>query len=239
MGFVPPARTDDRPLLGNGVSVITRVRIKNFRLFGDFEIEPSAGLNILVGDNEAGKSTILQALTLVLTGRSDGRSATDELTPDWFHRPAVLRFFDDYATANPKPLPTIEIEVYLNDADDKLQNLRGVHNTWGEDCPGLRLTIEPSEDYAAEIREYLDAEDCPRAVPVEYYDVHWRNFADEPLSRRPAGLGHVLIDSRTIRSQRGVDYHTRQLLHDFIQAAERAAISARIVERDTTSRRPT
>ncbi|MEX2375455.1 MAG: AAA family ATPase [Dehalococcoidia bacterium] len=205
--------------------MITRVRISNFRLFGDFEIEPRAGLNILVGDNEAGKSTILQALTLVLTGRSNGRSAADELTPDWFHRPAVLQFFDDYAEADPKPLPTIEIEVYLVDADDKLQKHRGVHNTRGEDCPGLRLTIEPSADYAAEIREYLDAEDCPRAVPVEYYEVHWRNFADEPLSRRPAGLGHVLIDSRTIRSQRGVDYHTRQLLHDFIEPDERAAIS--------------
>jgi len=205
--------------------VITRVRIHNFRLFGDFEIEPRAGLNVLVGDNEAGKSTVLQALTLVLTGRSDGRPATDELTPDWFHRPAVNQFFDDYTTADPQPLPTIGIEVFLDDADDKLQKHRGVHNTLGEDCPGLRLTIEPSEDYADEIRGYLDAENCPRAVPVEYYDVHWRNFADEPLSRRPAGLGHVLIDSRTIRSQRGVDYHTRQLLHDFIEPAERAAIS--------------
>lgn len=225
MTFVPLAWTDDHPLQGNGVSVITRLRISNFGLFSNFEIRPRTGLNILVGDNEAGKSTILQALTLVLTGRSNGRWATDELTPDWFHLPAVLRFFDDYSTGDPTPLPTIEIEVYLDDTDDTLQNHRGVHNAEGEDCPGLRLTIEPSDDYAAEIRAYLDAEDCPRAVPIEYYDVHWRNFADEPLSRRPAGLGHVLIDSRTIRSQRGVDYHTRQLLHDFIEPAERAAIS--------------
>jgi len=45
------------------------------------------------------------------------------------------------------------------------------------------------------------------------------------LTRRPRGLGHVLIDSRTIRSPRGVDFHTKQLLHDFIAPGERAAIS--------------
>lgn len=205
--------------------MITRLRIQNFRRFSDFDIEPGEGLNILVGENESGKSTILQALTLALTGRWNGNWAGDGLTPDWFHREGVEAFFDSRAKGKKPEPPQIEIEVYLDDPNDALQLHRGVHNTRGEDAVGLRLSIRPSEEFAAELEEYFSADNCPGVLPVEYYQAEWRSFADEHLSRSPRGLGHVLIDTRTIRSQRGVDFHTRQLLHDFIEPAERAAIS--------------
>jgi hypothetical protein len=205
--------------------MITRLRIRNFRVFSQFEIRARSGLNILVGENESGKSTILQALTLALTGRWHGLWATDSLTADWFHRPTVEAFFDSRADGGSPELPEIGIEIYLDDPGNTLQLLRGVHNSLSKDSVGLRLSIAPSEEYCGEITEYLSSDECPRALPVEYYQVHWRSFADEPLTRRPRGLRHVLIDSRTIRSQRGVDFHTKQLLHDFIEAGERAAIS--------------
>jgi putative ATP-dependent endonuclease of the OLD family len=205
--------------------MITRFRVQNFRRFSVLEIEPRSRLNILVGDNESGKSTVLQAITLALTGRWNGTWARDSLTPDWFHRPAVEAFFDARAKGNKPPPPEIDIEVYLDDPDNALQLHRGVHNTLGIDSVGLRITIAPNEEYAKELDQYLSTKDGPQVLPVEYYQVDWRSFADEPLSRTPRDLGHVLIDSRTIRSQRGVDFHTRQILHDFVEASERAAIS--------------
>lgn len=48
---------------------ITKVIIENYKCFsGKFYFEPNKGLNLLVGDNEAGKSTILEAIHLALTG---------------------------------------------------------------------------------------------------------------------------------------------------------------------------
>ena len=38
---------------------IRKVKIHNFKCYRDFEITLEEGLNIVVGDNEAGKSTIL------------------------------------------------------------------------------------------------------------------------------------------------------------------------------------
>ena len=52
---------------------IRKIKIHNFKCFRDFETELNPGLNILVGDNEAGKSTILEAIHLALTGVYCGR----------------------------------------------------------------------------------------------------------------------------------------------------------------------
>ena len=43
---------------------IHKVKISNFKCFkGLFELELNKGLNILVGNNETGKSTILEAIS--------------------------------------------------------------------------------------------------------------------------------------------------------------------------------
>ena len=54
---------------GNGM-FISKMKIHNFKCYRDFEIDLEEGLNIIVGDNEAGKSTILEAINLALTGIS-------------------------------------------------------------------------------------------------------------------------------------------------------------------------
>jgi len=51
------------------------------------------------------------------------------------------------------------------------------------------------------------------------------------LVRRPGtnraaeGVDHAIIDSRTIRSTSGVDFHLRQILSDHLDPEEKAAIS--------------
>lgn len=47
---------------------ILKAKIKNFKKFREYEIYFDPKRNILVGDNEAGKSTILTAIELVLSG---------------------------------------------------------------------------------------------------------------------------------------------------------------------------
>ena len=53
---------------------IKKVIIENFKCIkGVFILEINTGLNILVGNNEAGKSTILEAIHLALTGLFNGK----------------------------------------------------------------------------------------------------------------------------------------------------------------------
>src|SRR5699024_9637923 len=101
--------------------MITRIVVKGYRLFEDFELEPNAGTNIVVGDNESGKSSLLEAISLALTGRINGRWAQDELNPYWFNVAAVERYFASIDTGAPLLPPEILIELYLTNDDDDLQ----------------------------------------------------------------------------------------------------------------------
>jgi len=66
---------------------VTRLEVRNLRRFGSAGLEPGPGLNLITGDNGAGKTSLLEALHLMAYGRSfrgrvrDGlvRSGTEAL----------------------------------------------------------------------------------------------------------------------------------------------------------------
>jgi putative ATP-dependent endonuclease of OLD family len=205
--------------------MITRLIVEGYRLFEHFELTPRPGLNIIVGDNEAGKSTVLEAITLALTGHLHGRWAQEELNPYWFNQTRVEAYFESLKTDSPLAPPEILIELYLTNDDDGLQSMLGVHNSRQEKVPGIRMHIAPAPSYAQEFADYMAADSKPTILPTEWYDVEWRQFSDERLTRRPKNLGVSVIDSRTIRSVAGVDYHMREILEDFIEPKERASVA--------------
>ena len=47
---------------------IVKIRLINFKRFIDYTVFPNDRVNILVGDNEVGKSSILEAIDLVANG---------------------------------------------------------------------------------------------------------------------------------------------------------------------------
>jgi putative ATP-dependent endonuclease of the OLD family len=83
--------------------MIDRVVIRGYRRFNNLDLRPNAGMNVIVGDNESGKSTLLEAIGLVLTGKVNGRWAREELNPFWFNRAKVAEFFTKYGRSDPNP----------------------------------------------------------------------------------------------------------------------------------------
>ena len=51
---------------------IVKMLVKNYKLLKDVIIDYNPEINILVGDNDAGKSTILEALSIITTGKLNG-----------------------------------------------------------------------------------------------------------------------------------------------------------------------
>lgn len=138
--------------------MITRVIIKNYRLFQELTFLPEAGLNVIVGDNESGKSTLLEGISMTLNGRIDGRWIGDDLNPYWFNKDVVEEFFNAYAEGSSIPTPPhILIEVYFS-KEDPPQKQRGKENTLREDCPGISLSIDLDKDYKEQFLEYLKSE---------------------------------------------------------------------------------
>lgn len=72
---------------------IDRIKICNFKTYrGIFELKLNKGLNILLGNNETGKSTILEAVHLALTGIYGGRNIRNELSQYLFNREVIVEY---------------------------------------------------------------------------------------------------------------------------------------------------
>jgi ABC-type polar amino acid transport system ATPase subunit len=85
------------------------------------------------------------------------------------------------------------------------------------------MRVLPNPDYASELNEWR--KEPTLLLPIEYYFADWRSFADDRITIRPKQLVTAIIDSHTVRSSSGVDYHLRQILNDNLEPTERAAIS--------------
>lgn len=99
---------------------IDKVYIENYKVFkGKFEISLNPKINILVGDNETGKSTVLEAIHLALTGLLNGRYLRNELSQYLFNNEIEKEYLESINDSQKISLepPHISIEVYFDIED--------------------------------------------------------------------------------------------------------------------------
>jgi len=99
---------------------ISKVNIENYKCFqGKFTLELNPNVNILVGNNESGKSTILEAINLALTSILNGRYLKNELSPYLFNHQTVLNYVQSLSDADAQTQlpPSICIEVFFDSTD--------------------------------------------------------------------------------------------------------------------------
>ncbi len=203
--------------------MIERVRIKGFRCLRDVDFKPRPTRNILVGPNASGKSTVLDAIGLALTGRLNGRPAAEALNPFWFNLEVVRDFFAKRKIGEALAPPTIKIELFLKDRDE-LQRLVGVHHSLADSTsqPGISFEVVPNPEFKDELEQQIDGGEL---LPTEYYMTIWRHFGDGLLYGRPKAISTAIIDGRTIRSLAGIDFHMKQILDEHLSAEDKAQIA--------------
>lgn len=204
--------------------MITKLTISNYKLFRSFAFECNPDLNILVGDNESGKSTLLEALNLALTRRLNGRLLDTELTPHLFNKACCDEYVEKIQAGENPDLPSILIELYFQD-DPTLTSLKGINNLDRLDCPGVRLAITFDDNYRSEYEALLLDRSRIRTVPVEYYKVTWFSFANAALTSRGIPLRASFIDATTLRLQSGADYYLQNIINDGLEPKDRVGLS--------------
>lgn len=155
--------------------VIKKIHIVNFKRFKDFSFTPNECKNIIVGDNETGKSTVLEAIDLVSNGSIKRVEAVG--LEKLFNVYAIKDFLNSDREFT--KLPKMIIELYLNDTGDF--HFNGKNNTSKEMCDGLRLVCEPDIDFSDEIKSVL-SETSNNCFPFEFYKIKFSTFADSTIS---------------------------------------------------------
>ena len=205
--------------------IIQKVKVSNFKSLKKFEITFNNDINILVGDNEVGKSTILEAINLALNGQINGRLAITEISPYLFNQEAVQEYKTSLNNGeNPLP-PSIFVELYFTSDDPKLSVFRGSDNTEKANELGIMASIEFDSRYNDEYFTYISNPSQVQNIPTEYYKFNWHSFAGASLTKRSIPITTTLIDASTIRLQYGTDYYIQRIINDALDPKQRTNLA--------------
>lgn len=202
---------------------IKKVKIRNFKCFkGLFELELNTGLNILVGNNETGKSTILEAIHIALTGFYGGRNIRNELSQYLFNRDVIELYINSVNNGTALPPPSISIEVFFDGSINP--EYEGNDNSERTSCEGLRFQIAFDEKYTDEYNALVSKKNM-MSLPIEYYEVTWTTFARQAVTIRSIPVKSAMIDSSNYRYQNGSDVYISRIVKDLLSPEEVTAVS--------------
>ena len=199
---------------------ITRVVVRNYRCLEKADVELHPELNVIVGNNECGKSTLMEAVHLALTGQLNGRPIQTELHPHLFNAQAVAAYRDKLIAGKPAQPPSILIELYLND-EKELAKLKGTINSLRLDTPGVSLLIELNPEFAEDFAKYVAKPEEFRALPIEYYVARWRGFSDNDIqTARSIPIKPAMIDASTIRNNAAASRYVVDIMKETLSTSQ-------------------
>lgn len=204
--------------------MIRKVLVRNYRKFRKLDVNMLPGMNILVGSNDSGKSTLIEAINLALTGRVSGRLFAQEFSPYYINLGAAREYIQALQTSSKAVPPPIIIEVYLEDGGEA-EILRGTNNLLGEDACGIRIQAKLSADFEEEYRSFINKPSSIRFVPTEYYRVDWLGFSGNGVTTRSVPMTASVVDPASVRLQAGVDHHMQQIIRTHLDPKDRVELS--------------
>lgn len=193
------------------MNTITKINIINYKCFrGLFSLELNPGINIIVGNNEAGKSTIIEAIHLALSGLLNGKYLRNELSQYIFNKEIETIYLGSLKTDKPLPPPKIIIEIFFS--GDELPELEGDGNTERKKNCGISFKIEFDSQYQDDYAELITTE--VTTIPIEFYRITLTSFGRDPITVKSIPVKSVLIDSASTRYQNGSDVYISKIIKD-------------------------
>lgn len=169
---------------------INRLVIKNFKLIRDIVIPLNPNINIFVGENDAGKSTILEALSILTTGKLNGYAFERALKANLFNDRTRQEYIEAVGEGKTPAPPIIVFEAYFDGNAD----FKGTNNTLSEDTVGINITAKIADSNTLIYQKMLASGDV-KDIPVELYTVEYHYFSGTPVSFRYGPFKSVFIDT--------------------------------------------
>lgn len=193
---------------------IKSIKLINFKKFKNAHLEFNDDVNIFVGDNNAGKSTILEALEIVLNYNYRGRPFNTEFTPDLFNQAAVQHFLDSDKSS--KHLPNLVIEAYI----DGVPDYRGANNSLQIDAQGV--IVQACFDASLEdvYADYLKTKPSITSIPIEFYKLEWLDFGWNPIKAVAKKFRALYIDPTRIHPTMGKNQYISTILNTALAKEE-------------------
>lgn len=188
------------------MNYIKSLYIEGFKKFTALDVQFNEHMNILVGENEAGKSTILDAIKTVLNQQY--RNVDKSVLRDLFNTQEVEAF-----QANPSvnTLPHIIIEVELS-----LEHIPKNDYFYGaayskQKKKGEKFGICFECQFDKELGAGLEQSISEGKIPYEYYTLTWKTFSGFQYQTIKRPLQFLSIDTTNSAVVPSFNYYNRTL----------------------------
>lgn len=201
---------------------IRKLLIKNYKSIENTVINLNEDINVFVGENDSGKSTILEALSIVTTGKLNGYAFERQIKANIFNCKEREQYIESLKTVSKtmEP-PRIIIEVYL-DLDDK--QYAGTNNELREDSAGIRMELSLNQEYADAYKQMLKAGEI-YDIPVELYSVSFRYFKGDLVAFRFAPVKASVIDTTRKDYSYVMDHFVTENITTYLTSQEQTDLS--------------
>lgn len=204
---------------------IKELRVFGFKRFREASISFSEGINIVVGDNDSGKSTLLEAVTAVIDGQYRGAPLMRSISEDLFNKDIVDEYLCLLKNGKPCNPPSIVIEVVFSGEEDTVALYKGDFNSRGVAESGIKLDIAiDAESFSDEYQDFVAAK-SHHGLPIEYYACSWTTFARKSI--RPAGIKFksALVGAGNSLAWPGSKAMVTRIARDVLERSDQIAIS--------------
>lgn len=200
------------------MNYIKSLHIEGFKKFQTLDVEFNEHMNILVGENEAGKSTILDALKTVMNQQY--RNADKSVLRDLFNIKMVAAFKENPSI---KTLPRIYIEVELALTPQQKNASYFYGEVYGKrkqqvEKYGIRFECQYDEELGTGMEQSI----LEGKIPYEYYTLTWTTFANRPYQMIKRPLNFLSIDTTNSATAPSFNYYNRTLFTSRYDEATRA-----------------
>lgn len=195
------------------MKTIKKIKLQNFKRFQQFSVDFDEELNLIIGDNEAGKSSILMAIDIVLSG---SRNKVESIGLDsLFNQDVVIAFLA--SEKKYEQLPIFYIELYLDEQNNP--DLNGKINSDNIVTDGLRLECKANDELSKEIKEILLQPESN--FPYEYYSIIFKTFAGDSYTGFKKYFKHIVIDNAQISNEYATREYVKAMYHSSAENTEK------------------
>lgn len=203
---------------------ITKLIIHNFKSFKHFELTFSDNVNVIVGNNNEGKTTIFEAIHLALTATISGRNVIAEIPSYIFNKDVVNEYLSEIWAGRKVSPPKAYVEVFFS---SKVENnyYVGNNNSKTERSAGVKINFELNPNCVDEYKAYIAHKDDVKTIPVEYYHCDWLTFADNGVVRMTLPVRSNYIDITTGKYLVSPDKQILQIIEDALEPKDRTDLT--------------
>lgn len=187
------------------IKSIKKIKIRGFKKFKKIDVEFNKKINIIVGDNESGKSTLLEVIDVVLLQKY--RNYDKYIIKELLNRDLISEFEENPCVEN---LPQITINMEL-----ELENTPANGLFYGENHDfeknkklfGIRFICEIPQEFIPDLISIISN----GKIPYEYYQMSWNTFQGDSYNILRKPLNFLLIDNESTDSANSYNYYNKNL----------------------------